>query len=57
MVIGLFHCAHVVKSIPWTVIGRWPRNGHIYTSLFSCNAVSVLAHYIFVNQLDASWNP
>ena len=29
MIIGAFYYAHVVKSIPWAVIGCWPRNGLI----------------------------
>ena len=27
--ISAFHCTHVVKSIPRTMIGCWPRNGLI----------------------------
>ena len=27
--IGAFHCVHVVKSIPWTVISRLPKSEHI----------------------------
>ena len=52
MVIGAFHCAHVDKSIPWTVIGCWPRNGHIgvyiYTGLFFSGVTgSVLSYSLF----------
>ena len=34
MVIGAFYYTHVVKSIPWTVIGCWPRKGYISVYIY-----------------------
>ena len=71
IVIGTFHCTHVVKSIPWTVRGCWPRNGHlgvyiyiyiyIYIYTPACLVMVqglhwVTACFIFDFQLDTSQN-
>ena len=36
MVIEVFHYVHVVKSILWTVISCWPRNGYISIYIYIC---------------------
>ena len=43
MVIWAFYCVHVVKSIPWTVIGHWPRNGHISVCVYIYVYIYILA--------------
>ena len=62
IVIRAFHYVHVVMSIPWTVIGCWPRNGYIcvyiyrLVSIMSRGLYWFTACFIFVCKLDASWN-
>ena len=50
MVIGTFYYAHVVKSIPWTVIGCWLRNGHIGVCVYIYIYIYIHTHthYIYI---------
>ena len=67
MVIGAFYYVHVDKSIPWTVIGCWPRKMailacvyiyvyiYIYTRQFSNVMGSVLSYSLFYFCLPAGY--
>ena len=60
IVIGTFNYVQVVKSIPWTMIGCWPRNGHIsiyiyiYIYIYGCFSNSVGLYWAILI-LSACW--
>ena len=51
--IGVFHCAHVGKSIPWITIGCWFMHGHISIYKYNQKLIYIYIYiYIYIPAFD-----